>query len=169
MIASKGLSKVVVKPLAAFCSITGAVLFGWLLYYILGPEIDNRLHVKTSRDLKILRMYPVGGATIGSRVAEKYVVESWAVYHEDWVFATRVDCHVLSRSGQSLLLSWEVRHRNPPRAWMPKRDLYVTPLTRSAAELAPELLPSGVLPKDLPLSKYGAGFVYDIARDKIAN
>jgi len=159
----------VVKLLAIICAVAGLALLGWFLYYILGPEIDNQLQIQTSRDLEILRSYPVRGVALSKLVTEKYVVKSWDAYHEDWMFATRIDCRVADRSGRSLLLSWEVRHRNPPRDWMPERDLYVTPLTRSAAELAPELLPSDVLPKDLPLSRYGAGIVYDIARDKAAN
>lgn len=158
-----------VKSLAAFCAVIGMALLGWFLYYVLGPAVDNRLQIKVSRDFEILQKYPVGGVPLGSLVAEKYVVESWAAYHEDWIFATRIDCHASDQSGRPLLLSWEVRHRNPPRPWMPKRDLYVTPLTRSAADLAPELLPSGVRPEDLPLSRYGAGFVYDIARDRVTN
>lgn len=147
-------------------TVVGLALFGWLLYYILGPTLDNRLKILTSRDLKILQSHPVNGVPLSKLAADKYRVESWAAYHEDWLFATRVDCHTLDPSGRPLLLSWEVRHRNPPRPWMSQRDLYITPLTRSAAELAPELLPKGVLTKDLPLSRYGAGFVYDIARSK---
>lgn len=151
----------------ALCAMIGAALLGWVLYYVLAPPIDNRLQIKTSRDRETLRRYPVGSVSLGSLVASKYSVESWRAYHEDWIFATRVDCSASDPSGHPLLLSWEVRHGNPPRDWMPERDLYITPLTREAAQLAPALLPAGVLPEDLPLSTYGAGVVYDIAHDRL--
>lgn len=164
-----GVSRAVMKSLVAFCAVLGVALLGWFLYYVLGPTVDNRLQIKVSRDLEILRGYQVRGVSLNSLVAKKFVVESWTAYHEDWIFATRVDCRASDPSGRSLLLSWEVRHRNPPRPWMPRRALYITPLTRSAAKLAPELLHSDVLPEDLPLSRYGAGFVYDIAHGRIVN
>jgi hypothetical protein len=155
-----------VKSLLAICSAIGVALLGWALYFILGPTVDNWFQIGTSRDLEVLRRYPVGNVPVASLVAAKYSIRSWRAYHEDWIFATRVDCSATEPSGKPLVLSWEVRHGNPPRDWIPKRDLYITPLSRAAAELTPTLLPAGVSPTDLPLSRYGAGVVYDIARER---
>ncbi len=158
------------KSVVALSALTGAALLGWVLYYILGPRVDNWLQIRTSRDLETLRKHPAGRAgsvPLGTLVARKYTVESWHAYHEDWIFATRVDCSASDPSGRALDLSWEVRHGNPPRDWVPERDLYITPLTREAARLAPALLPAGVLPEDLPVTRYGSGVVYDIAHDRL--
>jgi hypothetical protein len=111
-------------------------------------------------------MQRISDLSLKEQLEERYTIQAWRAYHEDWIFATRVDCRVVDPEGRPLLLSWEVRHDTPPRDWLPKRDLFITPLTRSAAELAPSLLPVGVQPQDLPLSKFGAGFVYDVAHDR---
>ena len=156
----------VVRTLLALFAMICILLIGWLLYYIAGPGIDNWLGIKTARDLQILKSYPVDGRALGSLVTAAFPNGHWRAYHEDWIFATRVDYSAVSPSGEQLLLSWEVRHGFPPRDWMPKRDLYITPLSRDAAELIPQLLPPGVRPQDLPLSRFYAGVVYDIARYK---
>jgi len=141
----------------------------YLAYYLLGPTVDNILDVRTASDLRVLKKYPVSGASLQELIATKYRTREWNSYHEDEIFATRIDCWVLDDSGKTLLLSWEVRHDTPPRDWVAKRDLYITPLTRSAAQLAPTLLPPGVQPGDLALSRYHAGVVYDIAHEKKRN
>jgi hypothetical protein len=167
MTASKGgAAHGVVQPLVALFAMLGILVLGCLLYYIVGPEIDNWLGIKTARDLQTLKTYRVDGKTIESLVTTALPNGRWRAYHEDWIFATRVDYSAVSPSGEQLLLSWEIRHGSPPRDWMPKRDLYVTPMTRDAAELIPQLLPPGLRPQDLPLSRFYAGVVYDIARDK---
>jgi len=167
MTASKGKAAYgVVQVLVALFVMLGILLIGWALYYLAGPEIDNWLGIKTARDLETLKTYRVDGKTIGGLVTAAFPNGRWRAYHDDWIFATCVDYSAESPSGEQVLLSWEVRHDSPPRDWMPKQDLYITPLTRDAAELIPDLLPAGVRPRDLSLSKVGAGYVYDLARDR---
>jgi hypothetical protein len=156
----------VVQVLVALLVMLGILLIGWVLYYLAGPEIDNWLGIKTARDLETLKAYRVDSKTIESLVTTAFPNGRWRAYHDDWIFATCVDYSAESPSGEQVLLSWEVRHHSPPRDWIPKQDLYITPLTRDAAELIPELLPAGVRPRDLSLSKVGAGYVYDLARDR---
>jgi hypothetical protein len=141
----------------------------WLkepLYYIFAPDIYNLLGVKASRDTEILLAHRVRGMPLERLIEETYSIRSCKAYHEAWVWATRVDCHVSDREGGRSMLSWEVRHYRAPREWVPERPLYITPLTRAAGELAPELLPDNVRPRDLPLSRYSAGYLYDVAREK---
>jgi hypothetical protein len=120
----------------------------------------------SQEDLNFVRHFLLGNKSLANVIAENYSVKSWSAYHDDSIFATRVNCYAADHAGRLVLLSWEVRHHDPPRDWLPQRDIYFTPLTRAAAQLAPTLLPAGVLPEDLPFAGYGSGYVYDIARDR---
>jgi hypothetical protein len=45
-----------------------------------------------------------------------------------------------------------------------KAGLYVTPLNRAAAAVLPEVLPAGFVDqRQIPLSRYAAGVIYDLA------
>ena len=84
----------------------------------------------------------------------------WSARHDEFIFATEIECS----SANGGLFRWELSH-SPPRRWLSQQPLYLTPLNRAAAALLPELLPSGMTSDRVPQQgRYGSGFLYDLAR-----
>ncbi len=124
-----------------------------LVFY--GADIDNHLHVFTSRDLDALLAVQLGGETLEQRIRVKYLVRRWSAYHVgEEAYLTTVECKATDRTGSEALLLWEVAHGYSPYSGIAPRKLFVTPLTRSAAELTPELAPPGFPPCAYPDDLY---------------
>lgn len=132
----------------------------YVAYYVAGPEIDNQLGIITSRDLARFRDLPTAsGPSLGAAIESKAGGCSWAAAHNEYIFATNIECKSFGTPG----LTWEISH-NPLRPWLGRQAVYVTPLSRSAAVLLPELLPSGVAIDQVPLTRFSSGVIYDLAK-----
>ena len=114
----------------------------------------------TDRDLGRFRALPLDDSqSLGAAIESRAGRCEWVAAHDEYIFATNIEC----MSGGPTRLVWELNHA-APRPWLERRVLYVTPVTRSAAELVPELLPSGVRLEQIPLTKFSSGVIYDLAR-----
>ena len=135
------------------------LLTSYFSYYLLGPHIDNWLHILTARDFRRFCDHSVGPARLQDTIEARIGPCQWSSRHDEFMWASVVQC----RTATDERYSWEVSNL-PPRPWLPPA-VYVTPLTRASAELVPELLPPGL--KDLrfvPIAHYAAGVIYDVAQ-----
>jgi hypothetical protein len=128
-------------------------------YYVAGAEIDNRLHVLTSRDLDLFQTEVVAGVRLGDLVEQRAGHCQWSAKHDEYIWASNIACELPDHR----YYMWEISHV-PPRDWLAARRLYLTPLGRDAAALVPELLPQGFEMRNVPSSRYGSGVIYDSVR-----
>ena len=137
-----------------------AVLAAYVSYFAVGPEIDNRLNILTVRDLSQFRGLPIGsGGSLGAVIESRAGSCEWLAAHGEYIWATNVECV----SNGNRTLAWEISHQ-PPRPWLEPQAVYVTPLSRHAAALVPELLPRRTRVEQVPTSRFGSGALYDLAK-----
>lgn len=120
-----------------------------------GADIDNNLRIYCDRDLRLVQELRLGGNGLYSRIQSHISEISWSAYHAgDAIYLTVVDCRGYDKVKREVVLSWEVAHNYSPSAEISRNRLRVTPLTREAAVLTPELVPMGLVPDDYPDTKY---------------
>jgi hypothetical protein len=128
-------------------------------YYIVGPYVDNWLGVLTRRDLHRFHRYPVGDTQLRDIVERRVGPCEWSSRHDEVMWASVIRCQSLAGRAYS----WELSNL-PPRPWL-RPAVYVTPLSRDAAELVPEVLPPQIKdPRRVPFGQYAARVIYDIAQ-----
>lgn len=143
-----GRSKLFVAIAAVFLLFVGLLVVGF------SADIDNWVGYFSGRDLRTLRQLDVGGESLGDRVARTLAVEKWSAFHAgDQVNLTVIDCTARTSQGQPVVLSWEVAHRYSPRGGVPRTPLLITALTREAATLTPQFVPSGFRLSDYPADR----------------
>jgi len=130
----------------------------YVAYYLLGPSIDNWLGVLTGRDLRRFFEHPIGTGRLRDVVEERVGQCEWSSQHDEYIWASIITCR--SARGH---YSWELSNL-PPRPWLP-RGAYVTPMSRDSADLVPEVLPPQLKDRRfIPIGRYAAGIIYDMAR-----
>jgi len=120
------------------------------VWFLAGPDIDNRLQLFSGRDLDTLKHTETGHGLLEDVVRSKYHVEGWTAYHFDEVYLTVIDCAAIDRTGKRVTLSWEVGHNYSPRPGVKPRRITIYALTREAALLTPDLMPPGVRLESYP-------------------
>lgn len=128
-----------------------------LPYYVLAPSIDNWLGLRTRRDLRQFFEFGADGRPLRAIVEERVGPCEWCARHEGYIWATVVEC--LTRDAG--WFRWEVSS-HPGVPWLPS-GLYVTPLTRAAAALVPEILPSGIEISSVPTDNFASAVIYQLA------
>ena len=151
--------------LAALIGLSTALpLVLYASYWIVGPYVDNALGLLTGRDLSRFHEYAVGDARLRDVVEQRVGRCEWSSRHDEFMWASVISC--LTLGGRAY--SWELSNL-PPRPWL-RPGVYVTPLSRDAAELVPEVLPPEIKdPRRVPVGQYAAGVVYDIAQPNEAH
>src|SRR5256885_1263747 len=134
----------------------------YLGYYLADARIDNSLNVLTSRDLNLFReKVLVDGVRLGDLVERRAGDCRWSAKHDEYIWASNIGCEL----PDGRYYAWEISHV-PPRDWLATKPPYVTPLSRAAAALVPELLPPGFDMRDMPFGRFGSGVVYDSVRPR---
>jgi hypothetical protein len=136
-----------------------ALAIFYIAYFLVGPYVDNWLGFLTRRDFRHFVARTVGGEGLRELVERRAGSCLWSAQHEGYMWKSVVRCVAEDR-----VFTWEVSNGPPPRPWL-STGVYITPLNRDAATLIPELLPPGFRDlRHIPVCRYDAGVIYDIAQ-----
>jgi hypothetical protein len=152
---------IVLASLAVGALAMPVLLIAWRIY---APVLDERLGIFTGRDLRLFLAQDVSGMTVGATIHARAGAIAWRASHRDWLSETDLE----GTTAQGSLCCWTVTHW-PPRPWLPRQDVYVTPTNRAAAALIPELVPGRLKPTALPEQACRPGAIYDLVEPQKAH
>lgn len=136
----------------------------WLGFYLIGPEVDNRLGIWTARDVRAVLGAPTDSFTVEEhlrRQLSQFKCEGW---HHDQVWQTFVSCSGKDHRGQALSYYWEVDSNRSPKDGRREPGLHITALTRTTALFTPAYQPTHLALSDMPMDpSMTAGALYGLS------
>ena len=113
----------------------------------IAAAIDNAFGIRTRSDVRRVRDQRVGPTTLGELIGPGAL---WSARHRDEFWRTFVECRT-RRDDYEVVYHWEVDHGYSPRLGYAKQEgVFITPLTRDTAGLAPSLMSDDVRLDRLP-------------------
>jgi hypothetical protein len=131
-------------------NVIACALLAVLVVIVLGSadDVDNLIGVRTGRAVALVKGQPLRGGTLADVVGSR---ARWAGRHQGELWRTFVTCRTV-HDGHEIVYHWEVDHGVSPRLGYERAaGVFITPLTRATAALAPELLPGELRAERLPL------------------
>jgi hypothetical protein len=141
----------------------------WLQYpvglvYLLAVVADDLVGFGNRRLLRRFKAHRIGNCTLRELLDVRASTVSWAAQHRDLLHETYVTC--LARDIG--ICTWVVSTASPV-PWVDKQPLYITPTTPAAAQVLPELIPSGMSLATFPTGgPYAASAIYCLANPAAA-
>jgi hypothetical protein len=139
---SVGRAKVIALGIVGFLGLCAFVTLVFI------AEIDNVIGLRTSRDVALVKGQRLrDGTTLGDWVGPN---AEWSGLHQEEFWRTFVTCRVM-HGERAESFHWEVDHGVSPRTGYDRAPgVFITPLTRGTAALAPELVPDELRGDRLP-------------------